>query len=298
VVFSDYGVTKGRIHLAPVDGTPARRAGGGREGFEEGGKLSSDGRWIAYVSTKTGRMEVCVRAWTVAEEGWQLSANGGAASAGACDGREIFFVTGERLVRVSIEVRGDDLTVGPAQALSRYPPSPTAIAFRDYDYDHRGDRFLFTRRLGPSRSRARSRSLWLGGEAEGAGEVRGAAVVEDRCYAMAFTPRSRSEKRSSSSCSTPTPPYRRPAASEPGRRHDGRPHSRENRRCARSDPRQHHPGGRFPPPDALNRSPESSCVTEHRSSWSARAAPLRRSRGPGVERLRRIGRHRYLEAPR
>ena len=61
------------------------------------------------------------------------------------EGREIFFVTGETLVCVPIEIRGDALTVGPTQALFEVPTSPTAITFRDYDYDPKGDRFLFTR---------------------------------------------------------------------------------------------------------------------------------------------------------
>jgi Tol biopolymer transport system component len=156
VVFSDYGVTKGRIHLAPVDGTAPVELVAEGEGFEEGGKLSPDGRWIAYVSMKTSRMEVCVRRLDGRGGSWQLSTNGGAGVRWGRDGREIFFVTGERLVRVSIEVHGDDLIVGPAQALFEVPPSPTAIAFRDYDYDPRGDRFLFTR---PPRALAEPREI-------------------------------------------------------------------------------------------------------------------------------------------
>src|SRR5437867_13243170 len=103
---------------------------------------------------------------------WQLSTQGGGGVRWGREGREIFFVTGETLVRVPIEIRGDALTVGPTQALFEVPTSPTAITFRDYDYDPKGDRFLFTR---PPRAFTEPRDRGfsgLGGEAEGAGEVR------------------------------------------------------------------------------------------------------------------------------
>ena len=103
---------------------------------------------------------------------WQLSTQGGGGVRWGREGREIFFVTGETLVRVPIEIRGDALTVGPTQALFEVPTSPTAITFPDYDYDPRATDSSSHGRLGPSRSRARSRFFGLGGEAEGAGEVR------------------------------------------------------------------------------------------------------------------------------
>jgi hypothetical protein len=61
------------------------------------------------------------------------------------DGRELFFVAGEILVRVPIHVQGDELSVGQPEELFEVPPSPMEISFRDYDYDPVSDRFLFTR---------------------------------------------------------------------------------------------------------------------------------------------------------
>ncbi len=111
---------------------------------------------------KTRRQEVCVRRLDGRGGSWQLSTQGGGGVRWGREGREIFFVTGETLVRVPIEIRGDALTVGPTQALFEVPTSPTAITFRDYDYDPKGDRFLFTR---PPRAFTEPREiavLWVG----------------------------------------------------------------------------------------------------------------------------------------
>jgi hypothetical protein len=61
------------------------------------------------------------------------------------DGRELFFVSGEMLVRVPIEVQGDELKIGQPEQLFEVPPSPNESSYRDYAFDPAGDRFLFTR---------------------------------------------------------------------------------------------------------------------------------------------------------
>jgi serine/threonine-protein kinase len=146
VIFSDYGRRAGRIHVAPVDGGSASRelpAEG--EGYEQGGRVSPDGRWLAYVTTKTRREEVCVRSFGGSGGSWQVSSGGAGGVRWGRDSRELFFVTGETLMRVPIEARGDELVIGHPEALFEVPPSPTETSFRDYDYDPVSDRFLFTR---------------------------------------------------------------------------------------------------------------------------------------------------------
>jgi len=48
-------------------------------------------------------------------------------------------------MRVSVELRGQDVVIGRPEALFEVPPSPMEAAIRDYAYDSRTDRFLFTR---------------------------------------------------------------------------------------------------------------------------------------------------------
>jgi serine/threonine-protein kinase len=74
--------------------------------------LSPDGRWLAYVSTETGRGEVFVRPFPEVETGkWQISRDGGSSPVWAHSGRELFFISsGRELMSQS---------VGPGAAFQR-----------------------------------------------------------------------------------------------------------------------------------------------------------------------------------
>ena len=100
---------------------------------------------MAYMSTKTRREEACVRHLDGSGGSWQLSSKGASGVRWGRDAGEVFFVSGEILHRVSLGVHGDSLSPGQPQELFEVPPSPTEASYRDYDYDPRTDRFLFTR---------------------------------------------------------------------------------------------------------------------------------------------------------
>ena len=157
VVFSDYGLRRGQIHFVPVDGGPGHLAipveG---EGYEQAGKVSPDGRWLAYMSNKSRREEVCIRRLGVGGGSWQVSTGGGGGVRWGRDGRELFFVMGEILHRVTITEQAGELSVGQPEALFEVPPSPTEVSFREYDHDPITDRFLFTR---PPRGVAERREI-------------------------------------------------------------------------------------------------------------------------------------------
>jgi hypothetical protein len=107
--------------------------------------VSPDGRWLAYITNKTRREEVCIRRLGGSGGSWQVSTGGAGGIRWGREGRELFFVCGEILMRVPIETRGDELSVGQPEELFEVPPSPTETSWRDYDYDPVSDRFLFTR---------------------------------------------------------------------------------------------------------------------------------------------------------
>jgi serine/threonine-protein kinase len=146
LVFSDYGLRTGRIHLAAVDGrSGAQTLPAEGAGYEQAGMVSPDGRWIAYVTNKTRREEVCIRRLGGSGGSWQVSTRGAGGIRWGREGRELFYVSGEILMRVPVETRGDELALGQPEQLFEVPPSPMEISFRDYDYDAVSDRFLFTR---------------------------------------------------------------------------------------------------------------------------------------------------------
>ena len=62
------------------------------EFHETGGRLSQDGRWVAYVSDETGRQEVYVRSFPGMTDQRKISVDGGKAPRWSRDGTELFFV--------------------------------------------------------------------------------------------------------------------------------------------------------------------------------------------------------------
>ena len=110
------------------------------------GQVSHDGRWIAYNSTESGRIEVYVRNFPAAGAKWQISKDGAAFPRWRGDGRELFYyAVDERLMAVAI--KGDAaVEVGTAvplfEARMLNGPNP-AFGFRaQYDVTRDGQRFL------------------------------------------------------------------------------------------------------------------------------------------------------------
>jgi Tol biopolymer transport system component len=58
---------------------------------ERSGRLSPDGRWLAYSSDESGRDEVCVVSYPHAGGKWQVSTAGGGFPQWRADGKELFF---------------------------------------------------------------------------------------------------------------------------------------------------------------------------------------------------------------
>jgi Tol biopolymer transport system component len=107
--------------------------------------LSSDGRWLAYVSDRAGQANVYVRPFPDADTETQVSASGGKQPVWARDRPELFYLNdaGEM---VSVEVLpGDDFRIGAEQVLF------LATAYRDdffhatYDVTADGQRFIMIR---------------------------------------------------------------------------------------------------------------------------------------------------------
>lgn len=74
------------------------------ESRELNGKLSPDGRWLAYQSDETGRPEVYVQTFPGQEGKWQVSATGGTRPVWRRDGKELFFISADdRLMAVDVK---------------------------------------------------------------------------------------------------------------------------------------------------------------------------------------------------
>jgi len=103
--------------------------------------LSSDGRFIAYSSTESGRPEIYVRNFPLSERKWTISSEGGEYPLWSRDGKELFFITIDGKV-MSAEIKsGAAFEIGvPRQLLQ------TRIKLNSgtcpYDVTRDGSRFL------------------------------------------------------------------------------------------------------------------------------------------------------------
>jgi Tol biopolymer transport system component len=67
-----------------------------------GGRLSPDGRWLAFFSDYSGRYELYVTSFPDAAKRWQVSRDGGHEAVWSRDGRELFFRNGKKLLVAAI----------------------------------------------------------------------------------------------------------------------------------------------------------------------------------------------------
>lgn len=75
---------------------------------EIGGQFSPDGRWMAYASDESGRLEVYVRPFPDVGTKWQISTRGGVEPHWRGDGRELFYVTPDgTLMAVVLQTQGE-----------------------------------------------------------------------------------------------------------------------------------------------------------------------------------------------
>jgi dipeptidyl aminopeptidase/acylaminoacyl peptidase len=79
--------------------------------------FSPDGRWIAYDSNESGRLEIYVRSFPSGGGKWQVSDGGGALARWSADGRELFYRTEDGIVAVSVDGRGTTFEVGTPRTL-------------------------------------------------------------------------------------------------------------------------------------------------------------------------------------
>jgi Tol biopolymer transport system component len=120
--------------VTPLVQTPA---------YEGGARLSSDGRWLVYVSNESGRNEVYVRPFQGPDRRWQVSSDGGSQPVWNPNSREIFYRIGDRMMAVAVTPVGGDLRLSAPQQLFARPYAYGAgITIANYDVTRDGQRFL------------------------------------------------------------------------------------------------------------------------------------------------------------
>jgi dipeptidyl aminopeptidase/acylaminoacyl peptidase len=131
-------------HLAlGGDGTPAPLSQSAAS--ELRARFSPDGRWVAFESNESGRVEVYVQTFPGGTRKTQVSIAGGAAASWRGDGRELYFRSlDDRLMAVRITPGTDQIAVEAPTALFALPPGPNRDGSNSSWYAPSGDgqRFL------------------------------------------------------------------------------------------------------------------------------------------------------------
>jgi eukaryotic-like serine/threonine-protein kinase len=111
--------TNADIWMLPLDGGKATPLVQTRFA-EQDAVISPDGKWFAYSSDESGRLEVYVQSLADASKRFQISTAGGARPRWRGDGRELFFLSGNTLQSASISATAS-FEAGKPNDLFRLP---------------------------------------------------------------------------------------------------------------------------------------------------------------------------------
>ena len=129
------------LPLAGPDRTPRVIVQG--ESVTTHARVSPDGRWVAYASVDSGRVEVYLQRSHASTARWQVSAEGGFQPKWRGDGKEIFYVATDGML-MAVPLQLDELAeVGKPKPL--FPTrieGPVATSWHQYDLTPDGQRFL------------------------------------------------------------------------------------------------------------------------------------------------------------
>jgi Tol biopolymer transport system component len=109
---------------------------------ERGARFSPDGRWVAYASDESGRPEIYIQPFPPTGMKRQVSNEGGHEPAWRRDGRELYYMTGDRRL-TAVPVRlSRDVLVGDPSELFRMPRDAPLAPRISYSPAADGQRFL------------------------------------------------------------------------------------------------------------------------------------------------------------
>lgn len=104
---------------------------------EMAAKLSPDGRFVAYLSDESGRLELYVRDFPRGERKWAISSNGATQPRWSRDGKELFYAENGTLLAVPVRTVPDFV---PGAAIRLFASPALARLEREPHYDVSADR--------------------------------------------------------------------------------------------------------------------------------------------------------------
>ena len=110
---------------------------------EKQGRLSPDGRWMAYASDETGRYEVYVQPFPATGGKWQISTGGGEQPSWRRDGKELFYIgEGQKLFAVAVDATSSTFRRTTPRGLFEIRSGANLWTRNQYAVTQDGQRFL------------------------------------------------------------------------------------------------------------------------------------------------------------
>jgi serine/threonine protein kinase/Tol biopolymer transport system component len=107
------------------------------------GRLSPDGKWLAYTSSESGRLEVYVQTFPAHSGKWQISTAGGSDPHWNSNGKELFYLSADqRMMSVAIKALPSFEADVPKPLFLAHVLFPSIALRTHYDVGAGGERFL------------------------------------------------------------------------------------------------------------------------------------------------------------
>jgi Tol biopolymer transport system component len=134
--------TSADIYVASLRGDSKITAVLNTPSYEGGPRLSPDGRWIAYSSNESGRMEVFLSPFPRVDRKAQVSVEGGTQATWNPNGREIFYRNGTKMMSVAVST-APTLSLGaPRLVFDHRYAFGAPLTIPNYDVSPDGERFV------------------------------------------------------------------------------------------------------------------------------------------------------------
>lgn len=112
------------LAIANADGSVAPRPLLSSSFIERGGGVSPDGKWIAHFCNESGRFEAYVQTFPELGSKVQVSSNGGMHPLWSSDGKEMFYLEGDKVMAVPIRL-SPTFVAGTPKELFTFPVVPS-----------------------------------------------------------------------------------------------------------------------------------------------------------------------------
>ena len=132
--------------VAPFSNPAQTRPFAQTPAYEGGGRLSSDGKWLVYVSNESGSNQVYLRSFPDGDRRLQVSTGGGTQPSLSGNGKEVFYRNGNRMMAVEVRTAAASIELSQPKLLFERPYSYGAgITIANYDVTADGQRFLMVK---------------------------------------------------------------------------------------------------------------------------------------------------------